>query len=136
MRGVTMQLENNFLMNKNYITVDEDELRGIGLDIGEIARCIQFQRKYPVQVRVIQPAYGTYDSWRLPTIPKPKHIYASHDERVVVVIWDDGDKTIARCSEGDTPNVERGIWAATMRKLYGPRSHYKKLFGNVERQGE
>jgi len=134
-----MQLERNFLTNWDVLTVDDYELRSIGLEIGKIVNCIQHGREYPLKesVRVVgSVSLGRNCELRITSAPEPRHIYASHDERVVVIIWDDGSKTIARCSEGDTPDVERGIWAATMRRLYGSRARYKKLFGNVERQGE
>ena len=120
------------------LTVADWELAAIGLDLLEVYRCVNLGRVYQGKG---MPRAGvvTFAGWAANShkaAPEPKHIYASKDEMVVVIIWDDGDKTIARCSEGDTPDVERGIWAATMRKLYGSRSRYRKLFGKVEVQGE
>ncbi len=141
-----MRLDKDFLRNRIELTVDDSELMEAGIDIGELAACISHHRKYPMRksASVTLPvgttlrigADGGLVSVETAKAPKPKHIYASKDERVVVIIWDDGGKTIARCSDGDTPDVERGILAATMRKLYGSRSHYKKLFGRILKQKE
>ena len=137
--------ETKFLSGKNFLTVDEDELKGIGLDMAEIVRCIRQRRMYPAGVTV-KAALPIDTALRISAdggivfktmgAPEPKRIYVSEDKKVTVVIWNDGDKTIVRCSDGDEPDVEKGIWAAAMKKLYGPRSRYKKLFGDVVFQGE
>lgn len=140
-----MRLYNDFLRNRVELTVDDSELRVAGIDIGELAACIRKHRKYPVResASVTLPINTTLRigadggiTFKTTEVPEPRRIYVSEDKKVTVIIWNDGDKTIARCSEGDTPNVERGIWAATMRKLYGSRSHYKKLFGRILRPRE
>lgn len=139
-----MQLENNFLTNKNILTVDEGELKDIGLDMAEIMRCIRQRRMYPAGC-IVKATLPIDTALRISAdggivfktgAPEPKRIYVSEDKKVTVVIWNDGDKTIVRCSDGDEPDVEKGIWAAAMKKLYGPRSRYKKLFGDVVFQGE
>ena len=59
-------------------------------------------------------------------IPTPKRIIISKKSKVTVVLWDDGTKTIVRCSEADTYDVYAAYCAAFAKKCYGTNSQLKK----------
>lgn len=43
-----------------------------------------------------------------------------------IVFWDDGDKTVVKCMEGDHLNYEMGIAMCTLKKLFGTSYGYFK----------
>jgi hypothetical protein len=45
-----------------------------------------------------------------------------------IVFWNDGDKTVVKCMEGDPLNYEMGIAMCTLKKLFGEEGYrsYKK----------
>lgn len=130
------------------LTMGVEDFAELGIDPNELIECRRLGIKYPmtdVQRMMfinVDNVYADNVSCRIVgrqlrfQAPSPKHVYVSKDKRVTVVIWDDKTKTIVRCSDGDEPDIEKGIWAAVMKKVYGPRSGYKKLFDCVEVQGE
>lgn len=59
-------------------------------------------------------------------IPTPKHIIVRENAGVTIVLWDDGTKTVVRCSEADTYDVYAAYCAAFTKKCYGTNSHLKK----------
>ena len=49
-----------------------------------------------------------------------------------IVFWDDGDKTIVKCTEGDAYNPEMGIALCTIKKIFGSSyGEYKKHVGKL-----
>lgn len=59
-------------------------------------------------------------------IPTPKKIIISENSWVTVVLWDDGTKTVVRCSEADTYDPYTAYCAAFAKKCYGTNSQLKK----------
>lgn len=59
-------------------------------------------------------------------IPTLKRIIVRENARVTVVLWDDGTKTIVKCSEADTYDVYAAYCAAFAKKCYGTNSQLKK----------
>ena len=129
------------------LTMGVEDFAELGIDPNELIECRRAGIKYPMtdtqkMLTNFSPMFSDNALYWLPDrpvrvrIPSPKHVYVSKDKRVTVVMWDDKTKTIVRCSDGDEPDIEKGIWAAVMKKVYGPRSGYKKLFDCVEIQGE
>ena len=45
-----------------------------------------------------------------------------------IVLWQDGTKTVVKCTEGDTINYEMGVAMATLKKVFGDAGYgrYKK----------
>ena len=44
-----------------------------------------------------------------------------------IVFWDDGDKTVVKCMDGDHLNYEMGIAMCTLKKLFGSSyGHFKR----------
>lgn len=52
-----------------------------------------------------------------------------------IVFWNDGAKTVVKCSENDVYDAEKGLAMAVVKRVYG--SNFKKLFKNLvaERYG-
>lgn len=63
------------------------------------------------------------------SIPQPKKII--YNNPYTCVLWDDDTKTIVKCMEGETWSEEMGFAACLLRKLYGPRTSYKKMLESV-----
>lgn len=59
-------------------------------------------------------------------IPIPKKIIVNEDSEVTVVLWNDGTKTIVRCSEADTYDSYAAYCAAFAKKCYGTNSQLKR----------
>lgn len=66
-------------------------------------------------------------------ISKPKMTYGCpcikkviFNDPATIVLWDDGTKTVVKCSEGDTYSEWAGIALCLAKKLYGPNFH--KIF--------
>lgn len=55
-----------------------------------------------------------------------KNVYFNHP--VTVVIWNDGTKTIVRCSENDFYDPEKGLAMAIVKKAYGNDNKFHKVF--------
>lgn len=58
--------------------------------------------------------------------PTPKKIIVNEDSKVTVVMWDDGTKTIVKCSGADTYDIYAAYCAAFAKKCYGTNSQLKK----------
>lgn len=50
------------------------------------------------------------------------------NDPVTVVMWNDGTKTIVRCSENDFYDPEKGLAMAIVKKAYGNDSKFHKIF--------
>ena len=55
-----------------------------------------------------------------------------------VVFWDDGEKTVVKCMEGDEMNYEMGIALCTLKKIFGEddyksyKRHVKELLDGMD----
>ena len=59
-------------------------------------------------------------------IPTPKRIIVRENAGVTIVLWEDGTKTIVRCSDADQYDVYTAYCAAFAKKCYGTNSKLKK----------
>ena len=50
------------------------------------------------------------------------------NDPVTVVMWNDGTKTIVRCSENDFYDPEKGLAMAIVKKAYGNDNKFHKVF--------
>lgn len=64
-------------------------------------------------------------------IPIPKKIIINEDSKVTVVMWDDGTKTIVKCSDADQYDSYAAYCAAFAKKCYGTNSQLKKTIENL-----
>lgn len=55
-----------------------------------------------------------------------KNVY--FNDPVTVVMWNDGTKTIVRCSENDYYDPEKGLAMAIIKKVYGNDNSFHKIF--------
>ena len=55
-----------------------------------------------------------------------KNVY--FNDPVTVVMWNDGTKTVVRCSENDFYDPEKGLAMAIVKKAYGNDSKFHKIF--------
>ena len=58
--------------------------------------------------------------------PEIKNVY--FNDPVTVVMWNDGTKTIVRCSENDFYDPEKGLAMAIVKKAYGNDNKFHKVF--------
>lgn len=59
-------------------------------------------------------------------IPNIKQVY--FNEPVTVVLWENGDKTIVRCQDGDTYSKESGLAIAIMKYMSGNKGRFNDIF--------
>lgn len=64
-------------------------------------------------------------------VPIPKKIIINEDSKVTVVMWDDGTKTIVKCSDADQYDSYAAYCAAFAKKCYGTNSQLKKTIENL-----
>ena len=55
-----------------------------------------------------------------------KNVY--FNDPATVVIWNDGTKSIVRCSENDFYDPEKGLAMAIVKKVYGNGNSFHKIF--------
>lgn len=59
----------------------------------------------------------------------------SHDP-ATIVFWKDGTKTVVKCQEGDTYDLEKGILYAIIRKVYGEGRNYTDVLNVIDESCE
>lgn len=74
------------------------------------------------------PSHKTFSA------PMPKKVIYSG--RATIVIWDDGTKTVVKCSEEDEYVPEVGFLWALAEKVYGSKSRLEKVMGRWLTDGE
>lgn len=47
---------------------------------------------------------------------------------LTIVLWNNGDKTIVKCQEGDIYDPEKGLAMAICKYVYGNKSNYNEIF--------
>lgn len=62
------------------------------------------------------------------TVNPPEIKNAYFNDPVTVVMWNDGTKTIVRCSENDFYDPEKGLAMAIVKKAYGNDNKFHKIF--------
>jgi hypothetical protein len=78
----------------------------------------------PSQMFEKQPDFGCNQS-SCSIGPMPKRILYSGNR--TIVFWNDGDKTVVKCSEGQEFEEYNGFVAALAKKMYGSTSKAKKI---------
>ena len=58
--------------------------------------------------------------------PRPKKIIYNESKGVTVVLWEDGTKTIVKCSENNQRDIYNAYCAAFAKKCYGTNSALKR----------
>lgn len=57
-------------------------------------------------------------------------------EPATIVFWKDGTKTVVKCQEGDTYDLEKGILYAIIRKVYGEGHNYTDVLNIINKSCE
>lgn len=57
-------------------------------------------------------------------------------EPATIVFWKDGTKTVVKCQEGDTYDLEKGILYAIIRKMYGEGRDYTNMLNIIDKSRE
>lgn len=58
--------------------------------------------------------------------PRPKKIIYNESKGVTVVLWEDGTKTVVKCSENNQRDLYNAYCAAFAKKCYGTNSALKR----------
>lgn len=58
--------------------------------------------------------------------PRPKKIIYNESKGVTVVLWEDGTKTVVKCSESNQRDLYNAYCAAFAKKCYGTNSALKR----------
>lgn len=82
---------------------------------------------YLKSIQVITDNVPTAEFHLVSVPPMPKRVIYSG--RATIVIWDDGTKTVVKCSEEDEYVPEVGFLWALAEKVYGNKSRLDKVMG-------
>lgn len=63
-------------------------------------------------------------SYALPIIPEVKDVL--YNDPATIIFWNDGSKTIVKCSKDEKYDPEKGLAMAVCKKVFG--NEYKKIF--------
>ena len=72
---------------------------------------------------------------------QPMHFVTFNPKKVIfndpatIVLWDDGTKTVVKCSEGDTYDPEKGFMLCYLKRLMG-KNYYKYISKTVKKYKE
>ena len=69
--------------------------------------------------------YGQKAPW-LDIMSRIKKVH--YKEKMTIVIWTDGSKTIVKCNEQDTYDPEKGLAMAILKRISGNTNGHRKLF--------
>ena len=50
------------------------------------------------------------------------------NDPATIVYWKDGTKTVVKCQDGDVYDKEKGLAMAIVKKLFGNKGNYNKIF--------
>ena len=82
---------------------------------------------YPIRtIRENKPFSQTKTTTTPNKIPNIKQVY--FNEPVTVVLWENGEKTIVRCQDGDTYSKESGLAIAIMKYMSGNKGRFNDIF--------
>lgn len=73
-------------------------------------------------------------NWFIPIYKKPVPKRIIFNAPATIVYWEDGTKTIVKCSENETFIPEVGLAMAFIRKMYPNRSEFLRFLKNADYQ--
>lgn len=74
---------------------------------------------------------GFVDGIHKSRYPMPKKVIYDPEAGVTVVLWNDGEKTIVRASEGETLDIYDAFCAAFCKRAYGTNSALKRELNKI-----
>ena len=89
-----------------------------------LGTCINYKFEY-TDIKNIKKKINTVDFSHKFT-PRPKKIIYKESKGVTVVLWEDGTKTIVKCSENNQRDLYNAYCAAFAKKCYGTNSALKR----------
>lgn len=81
---------------------------------------VPFGGSFVIKARVLPSNGGA--SYTVPLKISYKVVKVIYNNPATIVIWDDGTKTISKCSAEDTYNPTTGLTVAVLKKLVGGES--------------
>ena len=89
-----------------------------------LGTCINYKLEY-TDIENIKKEINALDFSHKFT-PRPKKIIYNESKGVTVVLWEDGTKTIVKCSESNQRDLYNAYCAAFAKKCYGTNSALKR----------
>ena len=147
----------NELLNVPYNYPDRMELdnekggnkmneRNFGLSANALKTMLEADKSFDDYYKVVKfaPKRNTSAYWNtlpLPTFIKKKQQKGKGIKQIfsnnptTVILWEDGTKTISKCSDNDVYNVERGIEICMIKKAFGmSNQEYKRYMAYANRK--
>lgn len=62
---------------------------------------------------------------RYALVPKPVEVI--YNDPATVVIWEDGEKTVVKCSDGDAFDPEKGLLLCIAKRFYGNSGRFNNV---------
>lgn len=91
-----------------------------------------------IEVHNIEKAYGEMTIARGPVIEFMDTIFGFKIKKVIfnnpatIVFWQDGTKTIVKCSKNEKLDPEKGLSMAISERVLGSYSKFKKIMDSAE----
>lgn len=79
--------------------------------VSEVAQAVEDETERVTVKRYVQEYARFQHEYKI------KHVIFSGP--ATIVFWDDGDKTVVKCMDGDQLNYEMGIAMCTLKKIFG-----------------
>ena len=89
-----------------------------------LGTCVNYKLEY-TDIEYIKKEINALDFSHKFT-PRPKKIIYNESKGVTVVLWEDGTKTIVKCSENNQRDLYNAYCAAFAKKCYGTNSALKR----------
>lgn len=123
-RHIGVVIDQNYNENSNYgaFWFHPNELVLVS---NEVEKYIENDVKITVEADKVylNSIYGVPKFNNPPTIKK-----VHFSGPMTVVIWEDGTKTLVKCSENDFFDYEKGLAMAIVKKMYGNDNSFHKIF--------
>ena len=67
-------------------------------------------------------------------VPNVKEVIFNEEGRTTIVIWEDGEKTVVHCGEGERFDRYTGFMACICKKMFGGTTTAKKLMNKLDKK--
>lgn len=81
--------------------------------------------KFEPREMTISTAEGVLQAINYAMAPKPEKVV--FNAPATVVIWEDGMKTIVKCSDGDAFDAEKGLLLCIAKRFYGNSGRFNNV---------
>lgn len=73
-----------------------------------------------------------YINEKLPAMPYPGIKKVIFNNPVTIILWNDGTKTVVKCSKNEKFDPEKGLSMAISERVLGSYSKFKKIMDSAE----